>query len=98
MWCNYSARGMEMKKRIVLDIDSNRLLPKYLYYMLMSKKPMFDRLYTGSVQKCMTTSMLNSIFKEADIPVTARYLRKDEPTKGKILIQPVGQFNLELHE
>ena len=88
----------DMRKRIVLDIDSNRLLPKYLYYMLMSKKPMFDRLYTGSVQKCMTTSMLNSIFDEAHLPVKARYLRKDESTKGKILIQPVGQFNLELHE
>ena len=87
-----------MKKRIVLDIDNDRLFPKYLYYMLMSKKQMFDELYTGSVQKFMRVSTLNDIFKWSGLPVKARYLRKDEPTKGKILIQPTGQFKMELYE
>ncbi len=88
-----------MVRRIVIDIEKPEgLLPKYLYYLLLSRKDLIDQLYVGTAQKFLRVSTMNWLLDTAGIPAKARYNRKDESLKGKICIQPVGQFNVELVE
>lgn len=87
-----------MVRRIVIDIDTKGILPKYLYYLLLSRKDLIDQLYVGTAQKFLRVSTMNWLLDTAGIPAKARYNRKDESLKGKICIQPVGQFNVELVE
>jgi|13_taG_2_1085334.scaffolds.fasta_scaffold172415_3 hypothetical protein len=88
-----------MVKRIVIDIENEaRILPKYLYYLLLNKKDMIEQLYVGTAQKFLHLSTMNYILSTAGIPAKARYNRKDESLVGKICIQPVGGFNIYIGE